>query len=95
MYFFFPSVNGGAFLFKAVGYSEILYGFHLALEVSGLRPTTIRHYISDTKKFLEYYSEAPPLEITTTHIRKYLDNILLIASISTPCQYESGYWRSR
>ena len=55
-------------MFKAVGYSEVLHGFHLALEVSGLRLTTIRHHIIDTKKFLEYSSEDPPLEITSLHI---------------------------
>ena len=73
-------------MFKAVGYPEVLHGFHLALEVSGLRPSTIRHYISDTKKFLEYYSALPPLEITQTHIRQYL--ALLKYRLSAKTVYE-------
>ena len=73
-------------MFKAVGYPEVLHGFHLALEVSGLRPSTIRHYISDTKKFLEYYSEVPPLEITSLHIRQYL--ALLKKKLSAKTVYE-------
>ena len=31
-------------MFRADGYSELLHGFQLALEVSGLRPSTIKHY---------------------------------------------------
>ena len=73
-------------MFKAVGYPKVLYGFDLALEVSGLRPSTIRHYISDTKKFLEYYSEVPQLEITQTHIRQYL--ALLKYRLSAKTVYE-------
>ena len=73
-------------MFKAVGYSEVLHGFDLALEVSGHRPSTIRHYISDTKKFLEYYSALSPLEITQTHIRQYL--ALLKYRLSAKTVYE-------
>ena len=73
-------------MFKAVGYPEVLHGFHLALEVSGLRPSTIRHYIRDTKKFLKYYSEVPPLEIRQTHISQYL--ALLKYRLSAKTVYE-------
>ena len=59
-------------MFTAVGCLEILLGFELSLEVSGLRPITIKHYTTDARKFLEYYSEVPPLEITSLHIRQYL-----------------------
>ncbi len=31
-------------MFRVDGYSELLHGFQLALEVSGLRPSTIKHY---------------------------------------------------
>ena len=73
-------------MFNAVGYPEVLHGFHLALEVSGLRPTTIKHYTSDTKRFLEYYSDVPPREITPTHIRQYL--ALLKNTLSAKTVYE-------
>ncbi|MQF48794.1 hypothetical protein FIM08_02695 [SAR202 cluster bacterium AC-647-N09_OGT_505m] len=73
-------------MFKAVGCSKVLHGLHLALEVSGLGPSTIRHYISDTKKVLEYYSALPTLEITQTHIRQYL--ALLKYRLSAKTVYE-------
>ncbi|HBD83659.1 MAG TPA: hypothetical protein DC056_06610, partial [Dehalococcoidia bacterium] len=44
----------------------------LALEVSGLRPSTIKHYTTDARKFLEHYSGGPPSEVTPMHIRQYL-----------------------
>ena len=34
-------------MFRADGYSELFHGFQLALEVSGLRPSTIKHYTID------------------------------------------------
>ena len=73
-------------MFKAVGYSKVLYGFDLALEVSELKTRTIQHYISDTKKFLEYYSALSPLEITSLHIRQYLT--LLKYRLSAKTVYE-------
>ena len=59
-------------MFRADGYSELVYGFQLALEVSGPRPTTIKHYTTDGRKFLEHYSGVPPSQITSMHIRQYL-----------------------
>ena len=59
-------------MFRADGYSELFHGFQLALEVSGLRPSTINHYTSDGRKFLESYPDVPPSEITSIHIRQYL-----------------------
>ena len=59
-------------MFKAGGHSALFRGFQLALEVSGFRHTTIRHYTSDTKKFLAYYSYITPDEITPTYIKEHL-----------------------
>ena len=59
-------------MFKGTGYSGVLYGFRLSLEVAGLRPTTIKNYVTDTRKFLEYYFPMPPHGIQTIHIREYL-----------------------
>ena len=38
----------------------MLCGFHLARELSGLRPTAIRYYISNTQESLEHVSEDFP-----------------------------------
>ena len=73
-------------LFTADGYSELVHGFQLALEVSGLRPVTIKHYTTDTRKFLERYPDVPPSEITSVHIRQYL--VLLKQRISAKTVYE-------
>ena len=59
-------------MFRADSYSELFHGFQLALEVSGLRPSTIKHYTTDARKFLEHYSGGPPSEVTPMHIRQYL-----------------------
>lgn len=42
-------------MFTADGYPELAHGFRLSLEVSGLRPTTIRNYTADARKFVEHY----------------------------------------
>ena len=73
-------------MFRADGYSELTHGFQLALEVSGLRPTTIKHYTTDAKKFLEHYSGGPPSEITPLHIRQHL--ALLKNRVSAKTVYE-------
>ena len=59
-------------LFTADGYPELAHGFRLSLEVSGLRPTTIRNYTADARKFVEHYLDVPPSEVTPMHIRQYL-----------------------
>jgi len=73
-------------LFRADGYSELFHGFQLALEVSGLRPSTIKHYTTDGKKFLEYYPDVSPSEITSIHIRQYL--VLLKKKVLAETGYE-------
>jgi len=73
-------------LFRADGYSELFHGFQLALEVSGLRPSTIKHYTTDARKFLEHYSGGPPSEVTPMHIRQYL--ALLKQRVSAKTVYE-------
>ena len=86
MFFFCPSTIGGVLLFTADGYPELAHGFQLSLEVSGLRPSTIKHYTADARKFLEHYSGVPPSEVTSTHIRQYL--ALLKKRISAKTVYE-------
>ena len=73
-------------MFTADGYSELVHGFQLALEVSGLRPVTIKHYTTDTRKFLEHYPDVPSSEITSMHIRQYL--VILKQRISAKTVYE-------
>ena len=73
-------------MFRADGYSELFHGFQLALEVSGLRPSTIKHYTTDGRKFLEYYPDVSPPEITSIHIRQYL--VLLKKKVSAKTVYE-------
>ena len=73
-------------MFRADGYSELFHGFQLALEVSGLRPSTIKHYTTDGRKFLEYYPDVSPSEITSIHIRQYL--ALLKQRVSAKTVYE-------
>ena len=73
-------------MFRADGYSELFHGFQLALEVSGLRPSTIKHYTTDGRKFLEYYPDVSPSEITSIHIRQYL--ALLKKKVSAKTVYE-------
>ena len=73
-------------MFRADGYSELFHGFQLTLEVSGLRPSTIKHYTTDARKFLEHYSGGPPSEVTPMHIRQYL--ALLKKKVSSKTVYE-------
>ena len=73
-------------MFRADGYSELFHGFQLALEESGLRPSTIKHYTTDGRKFLEYYPDVSPSEITSIHIRQYL--ALLKQRVSAKTVYE-------
>jgi len=56
------------------------------LEVSGLRPSAIKHYTTDGRKFLEYYPDVSPPEITSIHIRQYL--VLLKKKVSAKTVYE-------
>ena len=73
-------------MFRADGYSELFHGCQLTLEVSGLRPSTIKHYTTDARKFLEHYSGGPPSEVTPMHIRQYL--ALLKKKVSSKTVYE-------
>ncbi len=74
-------------MFRAYGYPELAHGFRLSLEVSGLRPTTIRNYTADARKFVEHYLDVPPSEVTPMHIRQYL--ALLKKRISAKMAYET------
>ena len=73
-------------MFRADGYSELFQGFQLALEVSGLRPSTIKHYTADGRKLLEYYPNVSPFEFTSAHIRQYL--VLLKKKVLAKTVYE-------
>ena len=73
-------------MFRAYGYPELAHGFRLSLEVSGLRPTTIRNYTADARKFVEHYLDVPPSEVTPMHIRQYL--ALLKKRVSAKTVYE-------
>ena len=73
-------------MFRADGYSELFHGFQLALKVTGLRPSAIKHYTTDGRKFLEYYPDVSPSEITSIHIRQYL--ALLKKKVSAKTIYE-------
>ena len=81
-----PPQMEGFFLFRADGYSELFHGLQLALEVSVLMPSTIKHYTTDERKFLEYYPYVSPSEITSIHIRQYL--VLLKKKVSAKPVYE-------
>ena len=70
-------------MFRADSYSELFHGFKLALEVSGLRPSAIKHYTTDGRKFLEYYPDVAPPEITSIHIRQYLAQLKKKVSAKT------------
>jgi len=70
-------------LFRADSYSELFRGFQLALEVTGLRPSAIKHYTTDGRKFLEYYPDVSPPEITSIHIRQYLAQLKKKVSAKT------------
>ena len=74
-------------MFRAYGYPELAHGFRLSLEVSGLRPTTIRNYTADARKFVEHYLDVPPSEVTPMHIRQYL--ALLKKRVSAKTGYEA------
>jgi len=74
-------------LFKSDGYSELIQSFQLSLQVSGLKPQTIKHYTSDTKKFLENCSPITPDHISPKHVRQYLDSLRVRVSPKTV--YES------
>ena len=88
-------------MFRADGYSELFHGFQLALEVPDLRPSTIKHYTTDARKFLEHYSDVPPSEITRARIRQYL--AFLKQRVSAKTVYEvqlasegsSDFWSRR
>ena len=73
-------------LFKADGYSELIQSFKLSLQVDDLKAQTIKHYTSDTKKFLEHISAIPPDDISPNHVRQYLDS--LRARVSPKTIYE-------
>ena len=70
-------------LFKADGYTELIQSFNLSLQVSGLKPQTIKHYTSDTKKFLEHISAIPPNDISPNHVRQYLGSLRVRVSPKT------------
>ena len=73
-------------MFKADGYSELIQSFKLSLQVDDLKAQTIKHYTSDTKKFLEHISAIPPDDISPNHVRQYLD--ALRAQVSPKTIYE-------
>ncbi len=73
-------------MFRADGYSELFQGFQLALKVSALRPSSIKHYTADGRKLLEYYPDVLPSEITSIHIRQYL--VLLKKKVLAETVYE-------
>ena len=81
-----PPQMEGFFLFRADGYSELFHALQLALEVSGLRPSTIKHDTTDGRKFLGYYPNMSSSEITSIHIRQYL--VLLKKKVSVKTVYE-------
>jgi len=70
-------------LFKADGYTELIQSFKLSLQVAGLKAQTIKHYTSDTKKFLEHFSPIPPDDISPNHVRQYLDSLRVRVSPKT------------
>ena len=70
-------------MFKADGYSELIQSFQLSLQVSGLKPQTIKHYTSDTKKFLENCSPVTPDHISPNQVREYLDSLRVRVSPKT------------
>jgi len=70
-------------LFKADGYTELVQSFKLSLQVAGLKAQTIKHYTSDTKKFLEHISAIPPDDISPNHLRQYLDSLRIRVSPKT------------
>ena len=73
-------------LFKADGYTELVQSFKLSLQVAGLKAQTVKHYTSDSKKFLEHFSNIPPDDISPNHVRQYLDS--LMARVSPKTVYE-------
>ena len=73
-------------MFKADGYPELIQSFKLSLQVDDLKAQTIKHYTSDTKKFLEHISAIPPDDISPNHVRQYLDS--LRARVSPKTIYE-------
>ena len=70
-------------LFKADGYSELIQSFQLSLQVAGLKPQTIKHYTSDTKRFLENCSPVTPDHISPNQVREYLDSLRVRVSPKT------------
>ena len=62
-------------LFKADGYTELIQSFKLSLQVAGLKPQTVKHYTSDSQRFLEQCSEISILDISPNHVREYLSSL--------------------
>ena len=55
----------------ATGYPELLRAFRLALTVQGLRPKTVRNYLSDVLHFSQACPQSPR-SVTVTDIRAYV-----------------------
>ena len=59
-------------MFTAVGYPVLIRGFRLALSVEGLKPRTIKNYVSDTERFAAAHESLDPQSVTPADIRAYV-----------------------
>jgi len=56
----------------AGGLSGLVRSFQLALVVEGLRPSTVRHYVSDTRRFVNRTNNQSPRKVTAGHVREFI-----------------------
>ncbi len=56
----------------AGGLSGLVRSFQLALIVEGLRPSTVRHYVSDARRFVAHSNNQSPRKVTAGDIREFI-----------------------
>ncbi len=79
--------------YSAVGWSENLDAFSLALKVEGLRPHTISCYVRDVQRLGESVDWIPPAKVTAKHVRKHVEALRKQVSAKTVHESQLGIRR--
>ena len=79
--------------YSAVGWSENLDAFSLALKVEGLKPHTISCYVRDVQRLGESVDWIPPAKVTAKHVRRHVEALHRQVSAKTVHEAQLGIRR--
>ncbi len=79
--------------YSAVGWSENLDAFSLALKVEGLKPHTISCYVRDVQRLGESVDWIPPAKVTARHVRTHIEALRKLVSAKTVHESQLGIRR--